>query len=86
MSEAYTSSRDGDRGRRKRTGDIVPGTPAQARELRAQGCIVLLVEQNVHEALSVTDRFIVIERGQTVLSGDSEDKSDRSRLLTTLAV
>src|SRR6185295_12194453 len=37
MSEAYTSSRDGDRGRRKRTGDIVPGTPAQARELRAQG-------------------------------------------------
>jgi branched-chain amino acid transport system ATP-binding protein len=65
---------------------IVAEIFAIIRELRAQGCIVLLVEQNVHEALSVTDRFIVIERGQTVLSGDSEDKSDRSRLLTTLAV
>jgi AcrR family transcriptional regulator len=37
MSEAYTSGRGGDRGRRKRTGDVVPGTPAQTRELRAQG-------------------------------------------------
>jgi AcrR family transcriptional regulator len=37
MSEAYTSARNGDRGRRKRKGDDVPGTPAQARELRAQG-------------------------------------------------
>jgi AcrR family transcriptional regulator len=37
MSEGYTSNRGSDRGRRKRTGDVVPGTPAQARELRAQG-------------------------------------------------
>jgi AcrR family transcriptional regulator len=37
MSEAYTSARNGDRGRRKRKGDVVPGTPAKTRELRAQG-------------------------------------------------
>jgi AcrR family transcriptional regulator len=37
MSEGYTSARDGDRGRRKRKGDVVPGTPAKTRELRAQG-------------------------------------------------
>jgi branched-chain amino acid transport system ATP-binding protein len=56
------------------------------RELRDQGCIVLLVEQNVHEALSVTDRFIVIERGRIVMSGDSENTTDRSRMLAALAV
>jgi AcrR family transcriptional regulator len=43
MTEAYTSSvrgtssRDGDRGRRTRKGGAVSGTPAQTRELRAQG-------------------------------------------------
>jgi AcrR family transcriptional regulator len=37
MSEAYTSPRNGDRGRRRRTDDVVPGTPARTRELRAQG-------------------------------------------------
>jgi AcrR family transcriptional regulator len=37
MSEAYTSARDGDRGRRRRKGDVVAGTPARTRELRAQG-------------------------------------------------
>ena len=36
MSEAYTSSRAGSRSR-GRDGDVVPGTPAQNRELRAQG-------------------------------------------------
>jgi branched-chain amino acid transport system ATP-binding protein len=56
------------------------------RELRERGCIVLLVEQNVHEALSVTDRFIVIERGQAVIAGKSEDEEDRNRLLAALAV
>jgi branched-chain amino acid transport system ATP-binding protein len=65
---------------------IVAEIFAIIRELRDRGCIVLLVEQNVHEALSVTDRFIVIERGQIVLSGDSEEKSDRAKLLAALAV
>jgi branched-chain amino acid transport system ATP-binding protein len=65
---------------------IVAEVFAIVRELRERGCIVLLVEQNVHEALSVTDRFVVIERGRIVLSGDAEDPEDRARLLTALAV
>jgi branched-chain amino acid transport system ATP-binding protein len=65
---------------------IVAEVFAIVRELRERGCIVLLVEQNVHEALSVTDRFVLIERGQIVLSGDAELESDRQRLLAALAV
>lgn len=65
---------------------IVAEVFAIVRELRERGCIVLLVEQNVHEALSVTDRFVVIERGRIVLSGDAEDEGDRARLLAALAV
>jgi branched-chain amino acid transport system ATP-binding protein len=65
---------------------IVAEVFAIVRELRERGCIVLLVEQNVHEALSVTDRFVLIERGQIVLAGDAELESDRQRLLAALAV
>src|SRR5262245_30699284 len=36
MSEAYTSGRNGDRGRRERARNVVPAAP-RARELRAQG-------------------------------------------------
>jgi branched-chain amino acid transport system ATP-binding protein len=65
---------------------IVAEVFAIVRELRDRGAIVLLVEQNVHEALSVTDRFFVIERGQIVLGGASEDEADRQKLLAALAV
>lgn len=65
---------------------IVAEVFAIVRDLRDRGAIVLLVEQNVHEALSVTDRFFVIERGQIVLTGDSDDTSDRQKLLAALAV
>jgi branched-chain amino acid transport system ATP-binding protein len=65
---------------------IVAEIFAIIRELRDSGCIVLLVEQNVHEALKVTDRFVVIERGQIVLSGDAKDEDARMTLMTTLAV
>ena len=65
---------------------IVAEVFAIVRELRERGCIVLLVEQNVHEALSVTDRFVVIERGRIVLGGDAEDPKDRAKLLAELAV
>lgn len=56
------------------------------RELRDRGATVLLVEQNVHEALSVADRFIVIERGRVVLEGLAENAADRESLLSILAV
>lgn len=65
---------------------IVAEIFAIIRELRDRGCIILLVEQNVHEAMSVTDRFVVIERGSIILSGNSENDAERERLLAALAV
>lgn len=65
---------------------IVAEIFAIVRELREQGAIILLVEQNVHEALSVADRFHVVERGQIVFSGEAESASDRERLLKLIAV
>ncbi|MBB6308753.1 ABC transporter ATP-binding protein [Xanthobacter tagetidis] len=65
---------------------IVAEVFAIVRELKERGAMVLLVEQNVHEALAVTDRFVVIERGRIVLTGEAEDAKDRERLMEALAV
>ncbi|MEW6666452.1 MAG: ABC transporter ATP-binding protein [Thermodesulfobacteriota bacterium] len=43
------------------------------RSLRNQGLTVLLVEQNVHDALEVSDRAYVIENGRIVLEGSSRE-------------
>ncbi|SMF80218.1 amino acid/amide ABC transporter ATP-binding protein 2, HAAT family [Tistlia consotensis] len=56
------------------------------RELKAAGAIVLLVEQNVHEALSVSDRFYVVERGRIVLEGEADSDWARERLMKAIAV
>lgn len=63
---------------------IVAEVFAIIREMRDAGEIVLLVEQNVHEALSVCDHFVLIERGQIVMRGDPE--TDRDALLEALHV
>jgi len=42
-------------------------------ELRRHGLTILLVEQNVHLTLDVTDRGYVIENGRIVLAGLSRD-------------
>ena len=34
---------------------------------------VLLVEQNIHRSLAVTDRACIIERGRIVMSGTPEE-------------
>jgi branched-chain amino acid transport system ATP-binding protein len=39
------------------------------RELHARGVTILLVEQNVRQALAVADRGYVLETGSVVLSG-----------------
>lgn len=65
---------------------IVAEIFAIIRELRANGTIVLLVEQNIHEALSVCDNFVAIERGAIVLKGEAEDEDDREELFKVLAV
>jgi branched-chain amino acid transport system ATP-binding protein len=56
------------------------------RQLKAEGLLILLVEQNVHKALEVTSRFYAVERGQVVLTGDAASEADRRRLLETIAV
>ena len=65
---------------------IVAEIFAVLRDLRESGAIVLLVEQNVHEALSLADRFYAVERGRIVLEGTAESPSDRERLIATISV
>ena len=65
---------------------IVEELFAIIREMKAAGCTVLLVEQNVHQALAVCDRFIAIERGRVMLSGDATNKDDCDRLIEGIAV
>jgi branched-chain amino acid transport system ATP-binding protein len=65
---------------------IVVDLYAIIAEMKRAGCAILLVEQNVTQALDVCDRFIVIERGTIVVSGDAGAPSDRDRLFATIAV
>jgi len=55
-------------------------------EMKQAGAIVLLVEQNVHGALAIADRFYAIERGAVVLAGDAANEVDKARLMDVLAV
>jgi len=64
---------------------IVADLFAIIREMKDAGCAIVLVEQNVHQALTACDRFVVIERGSIVLSGNARDKTDCDRLLETIA-
>jgi branched-chain amino acid transport system ATP-binding protein len=64
---------------------IVADLFAIVREMKQAGCAILLVEQNVHQALTACDRFIVIERGRIVLSGNARETADCDRLLETIA-
>ncbi|MFB9150405.1 ABC transporter ATP-binding protein [Roseovarius ramblicola] len=65
---------------------IVAEIFAIIRQMRDDGKAVLLVEQNIHEAVSVCDRFVAIERGRIVLDGDPEDAEDRNSLIGQLSV
>lgn len=65
---------------------IVAEIFAILREMRESGCAILLVEQNIHEALSVCDRFVLIERGAIVFEGQAEDQAAQETLLRMLSV
>jgi branched-chain amino acid transport system ATP-binding protein len=65
---------------------IVEQIFAIIRELKAAGTIILLVEQNVHGALDVSDRFYAIERGRAILSGNAQVPAEREALLAAIAV
>lgn len=65
---------------------IVADIFAIIEEMKAGGATVLLVEQNVGGALSVSDRFYAIERGAVVLTGDAKNDADKKRLMDVIAV
>ena len=52
---------------------IVKGIFEEIRKLRDEGNTILLVEQNARAALRIADRGYVIETGQIVLEGTSEE-------------
>ena len=54
--------------------------------LRRDGVPILLVEQNLHRALQLVDRFYALERGAVVLEGHGNVKADREALLRQLSV
>jgi len=51
------------------------------REINADGTTILLVEQNAHMALSISNRAYVLETGRIALSGDAKElaKSEEVR-------
>jgi len=55
-------------------------------ELKQAGRAILLVEQNVPQALTLCDRFVAMERGRVVLKGDARDAADCERLLAAITV
>ena len=60
---------------------------ALRRVIRDEGLSAILVEQNAKKILGVTDRAIIIERGQIVHEGDSAALlADRAMLETRLGV
>lgn len=56
------------------------------RDMKAKGSTILLVEQNVRNALDVCDRFLAIERGRIVHSGSAASPADTAKLLEVIAV
>ncbi len=56
------------------------------QSLRDDGVPIVLVEQNVHRAIEIVNRFYLIERGQVVLEGDARQPSERALLFSKIAV
>jgi branched-chain amino acid transport system ATP-binding protein len=65
---------------------IVEDIYAIIAEMKRAGHAILLVEQNIAKALDVCERFIAIERGRIVLTGESRSASNRAQLMSMIAV
>jgi branched-chain amino acid transport system ATP-binding protein len=65
---------------------IVAEIYAIINEMKKTGRAILLVEQNVKQALEICDRFVAIERGRIVMTGDPAIVADRERLMSVIAV
>jgi branched-chain amino acid transport system ATP-binding protein len=55
-------------------------------ELKQAGRAILLVEQNVAQALTLCDRFVAMERGRLTLTGDARTAADCERLMAAITV
>jgi len=55
-------------------------------ELKRAGRAILLVEQNVAQALTLCDRFVAMERGRLTLAGDASAAADCERLMAAITV
>lgn len=65
---------------------IVQELVALMQGLAQEGQAILLVEQNIHLALKLSQRFYLMERGQIELSGQSNDETARTKLLSEVSV
>ncbi len=66
---------------------IVQDVMRTVQRMKGEGLGVLLVEQNVHAALAVADRVVVLDHGAVAFSGEADqlrrDAGLRQRLLGT---
>ena len=65
---------------------IVHDIYAILMEMKRAGRTMLLVEQNIAQALQICDRFVALERGRIVLSGRPGSKADCDNLLSIVSV
>jgi branched-chain amino acid transport system ATP-binding protein len=59
---------------------IVEGVFQVIKDIKQEGVTILLVEQNVSQALSLSDRAYVLEQGQVALSGFGKDLLDNPHI------
>jgi len=55
-------------------------------ERKASSVAMLIVEQNVGFALKTADRYVVLDRGELGVSGDTQDTGAKERILSELGV
>jgi branched-chain amino acid transport system ATP-binding protein len=65
---------------------IVAEIYAIIREMKQAGSTILMVEQNINQAIEVCDRFVAMERGKVVLTGDARSQVDREQLLAAISI
>lgn len=65
---------------------IVAEIYAIISEMKQAGRTILMVEQNINQAIEACDRFVAMERGSVVLAGVASSRADRERLLAVVSV
>jgi branched-chain amino acid transport system ATP-binding protein len=61
---------------------LIPAIYEGIARIAGGGTTVLLVEQNVRDALGLADRAIVLQTGRVVLEGDAKQLLDDPRVQT----